>query len=239
MAPDGPDGWSDADLALLDEARALIHGAPETVYGHIVVDEAQQLTEMQWRMLMRRCPGRSLTVVGDLAQAGPTTTVTTWQDALAPFVSDRFVHHRLTVNYRTTEEILQSTAPLLARIAPDQEMSRSLRHGDEPVVIETSPDDNGTALTSLLTGLVRDFPDDLVGIVAAPDQVAALEDALAGAPYAGAVSVIAAPEARGLEFDSVIIVDPDGIAASGDAGLRDLYVARTRATKRLFSIRVA
>jgi DNA helicase IV len=239
MAPGEPYGWSDADLALLDEARALIHGAPETVYGHIVVDEAQQLTEMQWRMLMRRCPGRSLTVVGDLAQAGPTTTVTTWQDALAPFVSDRFVHHRLTVNYRTTEEILQSTAPLLARIAPDQEMSRSLRHGDEPVVIEASPDDSGTVPAPLLTGLARDFPDDLVGIVAAPDRVAALEDALAGAPYAGPVSVIAAPEARGLEFDSVIIVDPDGIAASGDAGLRDLYVARTRATKRLFSIRVA
>ena len=235
MAVDDAAGWSDADLALLDEARALIHGAPERAYGHIVVDEAQQLTEMQWRMLMRRCPGRSFTVVGDLAQAGPTTTVTTWEDALSPFVGDRVVHHRLTVNYRTTEEILQSTAPLLARIAPDQEMSRSLRHGDEPVIIDVTGKETGTGVTSLLTDLAREYPEDLVGVVATPARTPALEDLLADVP---GVSVLAAPDARGLEFDSVIIIDPDGIKASGEAGLRDLYVARTRATKRLFSLRI-
>lgn len=235
LAVDDTAGWSNADLALLDEARTLIHGVPDTTFGHIVIDEAQQLTEMQWRMLMRRCPGRSFTIVGDLAQAGPTTTLTTWEDALSPFVGDRVVHHRLTVNYRTTEEILQSTAPLLARIAPDQEMSRSLRHGDEPVVIDVGGKESDSRLGSLLTTLAADFPDELVGVVATPARTPALDDLLADVP---GVSVLAAPDARGLEFDSVIVIDPDGIQASGEAGLRDLYVARTRATKRLFSLRL-
>lgn len=113
-------GWSSADLALLDEARALVDDLPETLYGHIVVDEAQQLSEMQWRMLMRRCPERSMTIVGDLAQAGPNTTIRTWGDALGPFVDERFAQHTLTINYRTTAEILQATEALLPRIAPDQ-----------------------------------------------------------------------------------------------------------------------
>jgi DNA helicase IV len=227
------DGWSAADLALLDEAAALVDGLPETTYGHIVVDEAQLLSEMQWRALARRCPSRSLTIVGDLAQAGPTTTVRSW-DELTSLVGDRLVRHRLTVNYRTTAEILHATEPLLAEIAPDQELSRSIRHGEQPRVVTGTDDDVRAQLGELVDELAQERPGELVGVVATTERALALEAALDGID----ATVVAAPDARGLEFDTVIIVDPDGIRAAGEAGLRDLYVAQTRATKRLLGLQL-
>lgn len=232
LARPGSAGWSDADLALLDEARALIDGFPDVMYGHIVIDEAQQLSEMQWRAMMRRCPQRSMTIVGDLAQAGPSTSITTWGDALGPFVDDRFAHHTLTVNYRTTAEILQASEPLLALIAPAQRLSRSLRHGEQPAVVGVADEGVPAALEQLIGSIREAHPGELIGVVVAVARSAALGDRIAGA------SIIAAPDARGLEFDTVIIVDPDGIRAAGEAGLRDLYVAQTRATKRLIALEV-
>lgn len=229
------DPWSQADLALLDEARALIDGPPEQTFGHIVVDEAQQLSPMQWRTLMRRCPGRSMTIVGDLAQSGPTTPpAQAWSDVLAPFVEERFSHHRLSVNYRTTAEILQSTEHLLAKIAPDQRLSRSLRHGESPQTVVTAPHHVRQTLGTLTAEVERKHPGELIGIICPTDHMPML------AEYATElnVSIIPAPEARGLEFDTVIILDPDRIQKAGDAGLRDLYVAQTRATKRLISVRI-
>ncbi|GGU33270.1 HelD family protein [Nocardioides albus] len=226
------DGWSNADLALLDEARALVDGAPEKSYGHIVVDEAQQLSEMQWRALMRHCPGRSMTIVGDLAQAGPSTTLRTWDEALKPFVGERFAHHRLTVNYRTTTEILLATEPLLAEIAPDQQISRSIRHGEQPLVLGVTEESLPSTLSRLIAEISEEHPGELIGVVAATERALALEAAVRG----DGATVVAAPEARGLEFDTVIIADPAGIRAAGVAGPRDLYVAQTRATKRLLSL---
>lgn len=232
--------WSSADLALLDEARALVDGPPETTYGHIVVDEAQQLSEMHWRMLMRRCPQRSMTIVGDLAQAGPTTAVRTWGDALEPFVDGRFHHHTLTVNYRTTAEILQETASLLARVAPEQRLSRSIRHGERPIVITAAEDDLASVLDELIAQTRETHPGELIGVVTAAQRLSALSalSALNARISDTDVTVLGAPDARGLEFDSVIIVDPDGIRSANEAGLRDLYVAQTRATKRLLTIEV-
>ena len=226
-------GSSVADLALLDEARTLIHGLPETSYGHIVVDEAQQLSEMQWRMLMRRCPQRSMTIVGDLAQAGPTTTIRTWDGALQPFVGGRFVHHTLSVNYRTTAEILQATEPLLSCIAPEQRLSRSIRHGEQPTVISVAEDDIPSALNNLITGARRAHPAELIGVIAAVQRCITL------AINEFDATLVAAPDARGLEFDTVILVDPVGIRSANEAGLRDLYVAQSRATKRLFTLDVS
>jgi DNA helicase IV len=243
-------GWTHADLALLDEARALVDGGPDRVYGHVVIDEAQQLTAMQWRVLMRRCPERSMTVVGDLAQAGPTTTMRSWQDALAPFVEDRWAHRTLTINYRTTAEILESTRSLLGRIAPEQQLSRSIRHGEEPRTIAASrPGDAVQAddeqaedaaghdpVTGSLRAVVDEartaHPGELIGVVTTADAAPALESAIG----ADDVTVVGAPDVRGLEFDTVILVDPDGMEAAGDAGLRDLYVAMTRATQRLITL---
>lgn len=229
------EGWSSADLPLLDEARALVDGPPEKVYGHVVVDEAQQLTEMEWRMLMRRCPSCSMTIVGDLAQAGPTTTLTTWDEALEPFVGARFEHHTLTINYRTTAEILEASGPVLARIAPTQRLSRSIRHGEAPTAVSVAGADVGTAIAELVARLVDEHPEEMIGIIVAPQRV----QEIASGMVAAEVTVVPAPEARGLEFDTVILVDPDGIRGDSSAGLRDLYVARTRATKRLVTVEVA
>lgn len=228
-------GWSRADLPLLDEARALVGGPPETVYGHLVVDEAQQLTEMEWRMLMRRCPSRSMTIVGDLAQAGPTTTLTTWEEALAPFVGSRFARHTLTVNYRTTAEILEASGPTLALIDPAQRLSRSIRRGEEPTEVSVADADLEVTLAALVARLVDEHPDELIGLVAAPERARQIARVTASEK----VTVVPAPEARGLEFDTVILVDPEEIRGEGSAGLRDLYVAQTRATKRLVTLTTA
>lgn len=227
-------GWSSADLALLDEASALVDGLPETMYGHIVIDEAQQLSEMQWRMLMRRCPQRSMTIVGDLAQAGPTTAIHTWGDALEPFVDERFAHHTLTINYRTTAETLQATEPLLARIAPDQRLSRSIRHGEQPTVITVAEQDIASVLNELITHTRETHPGELIGVVTTAQRSATLDAEISETD----ATIIAAPDARGLEFDTVIIIDSDGIQSANEAGLRDLYVAQTRATKRLLTLEV-
>lgn len=228
----GHTGWSTADLALLDEARALIDGLPAVTYGHIVVDEAQQLSEMQWRVLMRRCPNRSMTVVGDLAQAGPSTTVRSWDTALEPFVGDRFVHHTLTVNYRTTAQILEASGPALARIAPGQPLSRSIRDGERPTVIPVAAADVDSTVIETVAALRTERPDDLIGVVACVPRIDGL-DALIGGTGA---TLVPAPDARGLEFDTVLIVAPHEIEMSGEAGLRDLYVAQTRATQRVVTL---
>ncbi len=225
-------GWTSADLALLDEARTLVDGPPGTVYGHIVVDEAQLLSEMHWRMLMRRCPNRSLTIVGDLAQAGPTTTVTSWADVLEPFVADRYVHHCLTVNYRTTAEILEATVPVLARIAPTQLVSRSIRHGDHPTHITVADGDVGSAVGTLVAQLRDEHAGGLIGVIAAPRRASDID--VGGDD----VTIVAAPDARGLEFDTVVVVGPDEIEHASEAGLRDLYVAQTRATTRLTTLTI-
>lgn len=233
-AVDVETAWSNADLPLLDEVRALVDGLPEKTYGHIVVDEAQQLSEMEWRMLMRRCPTRSMTVVGDLAQAGPTTTITSWKEALEPFVGNRYVHRTLTVNYRTTAEILETTRPLLAIIAPEQGLSRSIRHGEPPTDIAVSDTELDTAIGGLIARLHDDHPGELVSIVAASERAARIDHR----SLADGATIVAAPDARGLEFDTVIIIGPDEIRAESEAGLRDLYVAQTRATKRLITVAI-
>lgn len=222
---------STADLALLDEARELIVGPPERLFGHIVVDEAQELTEMEWRMLMRRCPARSMTVVGDLAQTGSVTTIRSWADALRPFVAERLELHTLTVNYRTTREILRESAPLLAEIAPEQALSHSIRHGDVPRVVTVS----ATEMIDTIAGLVGqahdDHPSELIGVICQTEHVGALQGELSGT-----ATVVAAAEVRGLEFDTAILVDPTAIRANRTAGAHDLYVAMTRATKRLLIV---
>jgi DNA helicase IV len=189
---------------------------------------------MQWRMLMRRCPGRSMTIVGDLAQAGPTTTIRSWAEALDPFVRERFVHHRLTVNYRTTAEILESTRPLLAQIAPDQKLSQSIRNGEEPCTLTTREEHLASQMAELIADLAHEHPGELIGVIATTERAPTLQSA----EWASTVTIVSASDARGLEFDTVIVIDPIGIQTASEAGIRDLYVAQTRATKRLVSVQV-
>lgn len=231
--PDAP--WTEADVPLLDEAASLVDGPPERTYGHVVVDEAQELTAMQWRMIVRRCPARAMTLVGDFAQAGPVATARDWKEALSPHVGPRFKLHNLTVSYRTTQEILESVRGLLARIAPDQKPTRSLRSGESPRTVTTSPDELVTALVRELRAQSAAHPGELLGVVCA--------DARVGELTAGGVArharIVPASEARGLEFDGVVVVNPEEIVTTRPGGERDLYVALTRATKRLCTLTTA
>ncbi|MFJ4091545.1 HelD family protein [Kitasatospora sp. NPDC089913] len=224
--------WTDADLPLLDEAAALLDGPPARTFGHVVVDEAQEFTALQWRTVLRRCPARSMTLVGDFAQAGPATTARGWHEALDPHLGGRFDLRTLTVSYRTTEEILATTRELLARIAPDQAPIGSIRHGEEP----RSRDTSAAGLTDTLLAELREqsaaHPGELIGVVCPDGSVEALTAAGADR-YA---RLVPASEARGLEFDAAVVLDPGAIASARSGGDRDLYVALTRATKRLCTI---
>ncbi|WP_185092669.1 AAA family ATPase [Streptomyces sp. 840.1] len=226
------DPWTGADVPLLDEAASLTDGPPERVFGHVVVDEAQELTGMEWRMVVRRCPGRGMTLVGDFAQAGPVVTAAGWEEALSPHVGRRFKRHSLSVSYRTTQEILESVRGLLARIAPDQVPARSLRSGEHPRSVTVPSGGSVAAVAREVSVQGAEFPDELLGVVCADSRVGEL---VAGG-VARHARVVPASQARGLEFDGVVVMDPEEIIAARPGGERDLYVALTRATKRLCTV---
>ena len=225
---DGPGAWTAAHLPLLDEAEHLLNGPPARTYGHVVVDEAQELTPMQWRSVLRRCPGRSMTVVGDLAQAGPATGAGSWADALGSDLAKRADVRTLTVCYRTTAEVLAAAAPLRERIAPDQAPAVAVRHGAAPREVATDGDLIGLVVAEARSELQAD-PDALVAVVAADRAAPPLADALEDT----GVRVVPVSQVRGLEFDVVVVADPDGIMQARPGGDRDLYVALTRPTQRL------
>ncbi len=226
--------WTDADVPLLDEAASLVDGPPERTYGHVVVDEAQELTAMQWRMIVRRCPARSMTLVGDFAQAGPVATARDWKEALSPHVGPRFKLHTLTVSYRTTQEILESARDLLTRIAPDQKPTRSLRNGERPRTVATPAVELVNSVAQELRAQSAAHPGELLGVICADTRV----NELAAQGIAHQARIVPASEARGLEFDGVVVVNPGEIITTRPGGERDLYVALTRATKRLCTITV-
>nr|WP_189211255.1 UvrD-helicase domain-containing protein [Actinokineospora fastidiosa] len=227
------EGWSAADIPLLDEAAALIgEGGDRVTFGHVVVDEAQELSEMAWRMLMRRCPTRSMTIVGDPAQTGNPAGTSSWDRVLRPHVRDRWRLASLTVNYRTPMEIMAATADLLAAHHPDTPPPRSVRStGEEPWRIGTTP----AELPTVVADLAEAHTDGHLAIIAPSAHIGSLaaELSLSIPPdLTGKVVLLTPDQAKGLEFDSVLIADPAGILA-GPLGHNDLYVAMTRATRRL------
>ena len=198
-------------------------------YGHVIVDEAQELSAMAWRMVLRRCPARSMTVVGDLAQTSTPGGADSWAQVLDPVAAGRWRTARLTVNYRTPAPVMALAAALLP---PGTEPPLSVRDSDE------SPWYAGRA--SDLAELVRRESradrcragggDRAAGPVA---ETAAALGLAPGPDLDAPVAVLAPEQAKGLEFDSVIIVDPAGIEQASPRGRADLYVALTRTTRRL------
>ncbi|TDD60402.1 helicase [Kribbella antibiotica] len=211
------------------------------VFGHIIVDEAQELSAMDWRLLMRRCPRRSMTLVGDIAQTGTDAGVKSWAELLDRYAPRRWRSAELTVNYRTPTEIMTVAGGVLAAIDPNLRPPISVREGDaEPWLRAVPAAEFADALTAAIKAEREAIGDGrLAVLVPRPryDELAAiLEDvarsndpAILDAP----VALLDATQAKGLEFDSVLIADPAGIIAESDRGLSDLYVAVTRATKRL------
>ncbi|HLL37919.1 MAG TPA: UvrD-helicase domain-containing protein [Streptomyces sp.] len=199
-------------------------------FGHIIVDEAQELSPMAWRLLMRRSPTRSMTLVGDPAQTAEAAGVGSWDKILQPYVEDRWEHTRLRVNYRTPAEIMDLAAAVVRAENPDFEPPSSVRStGVRPWVRAT--DDLPGAVAKAVGELT---PAEGRLAVIAPRALhrslaARLDGVTAGAePDLTRTVVLLDPrQAKGLEFDSVLVVEP------ARYGTSDLYVALTRATQRL------
>ncbi|MFE0452254.1 HelD family protein [Streptomyces sp. NPDC058914] len=199
-------------------------------FGHIVVDEAQELSPMAWRLLMRRSPTRSMTLVGDPAQTAEAAGVGSWSKILEPYVQDRWEHTRLGVNYRTPAEIMDVAAAVVRAEHPDFVPPRSVRStGARPWARAT--DDLPGAVAKAVGELT---PAEGRLAVIAPRALhrrlaARLEGVTADAePDLTHTVVLLDPrQSKGLEFDSVLVVEP------AEYGTSDLYVALTRATQRL------
>jgi DNA helicase IV len=185
-------------------------------YRHVVVDEAQELSEMDWRVLMRRCPHRSFTVVGDLAQRRSVAGATSWDTMMEPYVPDRWVYRSLSVNYRTPAEIMTVAAALLADFAPGVQPPESVRAcGVQPWSKRVTVDEMPTAIEEFVR-----------------DEAARIGTSVVIGPP-GVPGAVLASETKGLEFDAVLVVEPERIIADGPRGAAELYVALTRATQRL------
>ncbi|MGY1813394.1 HelD family protein [Blastococcus sp. SYSU D00820] len=211
-------------------------------FGHVVVDEAQELSPMAWRLLVRRCPTRSMTVVGDVAQTGSLAGAARWDEVLTPHVGPAWRLEELTVNYRTPAAIMAVAADVLAAGGSGLTPPRSVREGGEQPWAE----ETGEAVLAERTAqaAVRFAGEGgTLALVVPPSRVAAVAAAVgavlpgvsAGAAADSSLGpvVLTPTDAKGLEFDSVLVVDPQGVLDEGARGVNDLYVALTRATQRL------
>ncbi|GHJ13016.1 DNA helicase [Micromonospora sp. AKA38] len=217
-------------------------------FGHVIVDEAQELSPMAWRLLMRRCPSRSMTIVGDVAQTGALAGTPSWGEALTPYVADRWRLAELTVSYRTPAEIMAVAADVLAEIDPSLRPPRSVRATGVPPCDRTVPADRlAVELVEVTAREAASLGDGRLGVIVPTGRVADLGAAVVAAlpeaavgeqpELANRVVVLTTEQAKGLEFDSVLVVDPDRIVAESPRGHSDLYVALTRATQRLTILR--
>ncbi|HLY94313.1 MAG TPA: ATP-binding domain-containing protein [Gaiellaceae bacterium] len=224
--------WSEHDLPLLDEARVRLEGPPRA-YGHVIVDEAQDLSPMQLLAISRRAIDGSLTMLGDVAQATGPVTYRQWEE-LEPYVwgqtptgSDPAVRiEELRHAYRVPAEIMDLALPLLDRIAPDVEPPIAYRQGGEPPKLVQVEEDELMRIALSEAGAF----DGLLAIIAPRSLAAPVGDVFDEV----SVPILTPRQAKGLEFDHVVVVEPALIAEEGgEQGLRELYVALTRPTKTL------
>jgi DNA helicase IV len=232
--------WYTGDAQLLDEAQFLISGPPRT-YGHVVVDEVQDLSPMQLRMVARRAPGGSLTLLGDLAQATGAWAPTDWNDVLRQLPSP-VEPRRATLGfaYRTPRPIMEIADRLLEMIAPGTPSPEAVRPGGAPRVIQAQ----GKSITSTVVGemLRTERLPGTTAVIAPEEHYEAIQTAArtsrvkldtSRSSSGHALALLTPREAKGLEFDQVIVVEPIALLVRGLEGLRQLYVAITRATESL------
>ena len=248
--------WTTADAALLDEARHLLGPKPRRngkiddadeirTYGHIVVDEVQDLTPMQLRMVTRRSLSGSMTVVGDIAQATGPLAANDWNDVLEhlPTKKDPRVVG-LSVGYRIPAQIMELADKVMLAATPGLRAPRSVREGDEgPAIIPVAA---GASLVDAVVACAADVTargGGRAAIICAEDSIEEISNALntAGIKHGLAraagldqdLSIVPATMAKGLELDDVIVVEPAAVVAEDPQGLRLLYVTLTRSTRSL------
>ncbi len=248
--------FSDADVALLDEVRHLLGPKPRKggvvdesddieTYGHIVVDEVQDLTPMQLRMLGRRSLNGAMTVVGDIAQATGPFAPGDWSDVLALLPKNRDASvATLSVGYRIPRQIMEFAGRLLPTAAPRQTPPTAVREGDaEPRVVRCNREELARSVAKEASDLVALLSDGRVGVVCPDDLLDEMSAALVdnGVPFgrAGAsgleamLTLVPVSLVKGLEMDGCVVVEPTDVYESSDSGPRGLYVALTRSTQRL------
>lgn len=189
-------------------------------FAHVVVDEAQELTDAEWQMLLQRCPSRSFTVVGDRAQARHGFTES-WQERLGRVGLGTINQASLSINYRTPEEVMAEAEPVIRAAFPDANVPTSIRTDGLPVV-HGSVGELGTVLTDWLEA----HPEGTACVITKYD---AGTDPVPASPR---IRVLAPELVKGLEFDLVVLVDPESFG-DGIEGAVDRYVAMTRATQQL------
>lgn len=228
--------WTRADLPCLDELSFLLNG-PSITYGHIIIDEAQDLSPMFARALARRCPSGSMTVLGDLGQATGPWVRTSWGE-LTGHLSSRDAEERtLSIGYRVPRDVLELAAAQLVVAGADVPVPQSVRTGfGHPVIVEAQ----NLATTGVERAASHAEAGLKVGVIvpdADVDNVMAAAGEQAGDGETGdlskSITILSAVASKGLEFDVVVLVDPASIAGQSVHGARLLYVAMTRCTKSL------
>ncbi|BFU47643.1 RNA polymerase recycling motor ATPase HelR [Krasilnikovia sp. MM14-A1004] len=184
-------------------------------FAHVVVDEAQEMTDAEWQMLLQRCPSRSFTIVGDRAQARHGFTES-WQERLKRIGLDRTRLATLSINYRTPEEVMTEAEPVIRAVLPEANVPTSIRRGGIPVTRGSTGE-----LTPILDGWLATHAEGVACVIGDPDFVATPR-----------VRSLRPELAKGLEFDLVVLVDPERFG-EGVEGAVDRYVAMTRATRQL------
>ncbi|KIR61363.1 HelD family protein [Micromonospora haikouensis] len=240
-----PAPWASSDIPLLDAVADLLgdSDAPQQegefvadrarrqrgwVYGHVAVDEAQELSEMQWHMVVRRCPSRSITAVGDIDQAEAAHRHTSWAQAVQAVLGDRWTPAELTICYRTPREVMELTAPFLRRAGSHNEPPRAVRaSGISPWERMVTPAELSDAVAEAVRELRERWHGGTVGVIAPVGRIAELQAAVGDDG-----PVLSAAQSKGLEWDATLLVDPDGITAE-PRGWNGLYVALTRCTQEL------
>ncbi len=249
--------WTPADVALLDDARDVLGPKPGRngkideadeirTYGHIVIDEVQDLTPMQLKMATRRSLNGAMTIVGDLAQATGPLAPTDWDDVL-DHLPDRKPSRiiGLSVGYRIPGQIMELANRVMAVATPTLRSPVSVRVGDaQPVIVRAdSPDQLARAVADEVRSITATIPDGSLGVIAPDSMIDDLSEHLTavGVNHGTAtrtgldegVTLVPVSVVKGLELDAVVVVEPARIVADHEHGMRSLYVALTRPTQRL------
>lgn len=182
---------------------------------------------MQWQMVLRRVPSRSITAVGDIDQTEAPHRHTTWEEAVGPVFGDRWSRGDLTICYRTPREVMALTGPVLERAGSPNQPPRAVRDsGVEPWIVEAGDAEVAGTAAHLVAEMAERWTGGTVGVVAPTARLRVLRDLMPDAV------VLSATEAKGLEWDAALVVDPDGITGE-PRGWNGLYVALTRCTQEL------